>query len=101
MSAEQLRSIFEILRAVLRTKCNLHSVKGTVGMQQSTVANLRLANRICQVLMYSFAPSLSDASEPSKIPALKTFVVASDDEAVTQSTKALLYDVIQFIGLNY
>ena len=86
---------------MLRTKCNLHSVKGTVGMQQSTVVNLRLANRICQVLMYSFAPSLSDASEPSKIPALKTFVVTSDDEAVASSSKELLYDVIQFIGLNY
>ena len=80
LNQDQLYSIFEILRIVLRNKCNLHTVKGTAGMQQSTVINLRFANRLCQIIQYSYLPKEDEAGERSDTLALKGFRVATSDK---------------------
>ena len=101
LTVPQLYNMMELLRLVLRSKCNLHTTKGSVGMQQSTVINLRLANRICQVISYSFLPKGKElANELSTTSTLKSFVLSSDDEDSVQK-KDLIYDLIQFVGLNY
>ena len=47
LGQEQLKIVFDILCSHLRRKCNTYTVKGAAGLQQGTVNNLRLANRLC------------------------------------------------------
>ena len=53
------------------------------------------------MISYSFLPKGKElANELSTTSTLKSFVLSSDDEDSVQK-KDLIYDLIQFVGLNY
>ena len=59
LTCAQIRDFLGILRDLLYAKCNLHSSKGAAGMKQSCIANMRLTNRVCQVILYTRDTALS------------------------------------------
>lgn len=93
-------------------------------MKQSCVSNFRLANRVCQVLLYARLPGsqVEPSSEAQILPpqdhdlALKTFLLSEDasslelepnstamrsqSDELDDPNKRLMYDLLQFVCLN-
>ena len=68
------------MRSAVAAPFYRHFHSDGVAKQQSTVINLRFANRLCQIIQYSYLPKEDEAGERSDTLALKGFRVATSDK---------------------